>query len=392
MTLERPCAIPPSALLLPVGIGVAGGLACLLLTALSPAGLASAAALVAAGIVGGRWLQGRVTLQLDERRRECDGIHAERLAYWRVRLDDLLGANAAALPIWSRHIDTAREQTEGAITGLTERFAALVQALEAALGNSRAAAGDDGDITAAFGSSEADLNGVVMALQEALAHRQQGMQEIRALGGHVGEMKEMVDEVGRIAAQTRLLALNASIEAARAGESGRGFAVVAAEVRELSESAEATGRRITERIERITESIRGAIDDAGEATRLEEQTVSGARGNIAAALERLRRLTEGFSRSTAILREESGRIRSEIEAILVSLQFQDRVSQILNAASNTLDHFHASLPRLDEEDVSVASRVEGILAAMKASYTTTEQWSNHTGADTIGAEGGVTFF
>lgn len=44
----------------------------------------------------------------------------------------------------------------------------------------------------------------------------------------------MLERIGRISANTRLVALNASIEAARLGSEGRGFAVVAAEVRDLS--------------------------------------------------------------------------------------------------------------------------------------------------------------
>ncbi len=90
------------------------------------------------------------------------------------------------------------------------------------------------------------------------------MVEIESSAKNIEQMMKLIDE---IAAQTNILALNASIEAARAGQAGKGFAVVAQEVRSLAKRSAETSREIHTLIQSSNDQVGNGVrlvNDAGE--------------------------------------------------------------------------------------------------------------------------------
>ena len=87
--------------------------------------------------------------------------------------------------------------------------------------------------------------------------RVEGIAEnILALSEQTQQIGDIIATVNDIAAQSNILALNASVEAARAGEYGKGFAVVAVEVRNLAEQS----RQATTQVRAILSDIQKATN------------------------------------------------------------------------------------------------------------------------------------
>jgi methyl-accepting chemotaxis protein len=106
-----------------------------------------------------------------------------------------------------------------------------------------------------------------------------------------GEVHEIVDAIGDIAAQTHLLAFNAAIEAARAGEHGKGFSVVANEVRKLAEKSAGAAREIAKLINQTV----SRVDEGG---RLSVE-VEAAFARIVKSVVTTRESIAGIHESTA---------------------------------------------------------------------------------------------
>ncbi|QWT48800.1 hypothetical protein Azoinq_13380 [Azospira inquinata] len=310
-----------------------------------------------------------------------------------VGLDDLC---RQVLPVWGDHLGTVRRQAEDAIATLSSQFSTLAQRLNAAVEASRREV--EGDETHGLGvvldESEGRLQTVTQFLRSSLDNKQALLEEMGQLSSLTEQLRAMAEDVGKIASQTNLLALNAAIEAARAGEAGRGFSVVADEVRKLSNESGQTGSRIRETVGVVNSTIASALAAAEQYAKEEQQVISTAEGEVAGVLEGFRRSMESLGEASAHLQEESAGIGSEIAGVLVSLQFQDRIDQILSHVSRDMDKLKDLLSHPDTDEGQVPD-ARSWLGALEDTYTTAEQHAVHHGNAPGGSNpepAGITFF
>ncbi|HLA36280.1 MAG TPA: methyl-accepting chemotaxis protein [Rhodocyclaceae bacterium] len=186
-------------------------------------------------------------------------------------------------------------------------------------------------------------------LTESIAQRTQSVQAI-------------LSEIGAIAKQTNLLALNAAIEAARAGEAGRGFAVVADEVRDLSGRTTQFSQQINGLMQNMKTSVRQ--------TEVALQRMAGQDMNFALEskthVDDIIRTMEAQNatrlKALSSLGDIAGEVDMQVTRAVTALQFQDMVDQLLGhmgrrmeAIDDVSHHLGALAERLKRDAVDVAA-------------------------------------
>ena len=141
----------------------------------------------------------------------------------------------------------------------------------------------------------------------------------QAIGGIISTVEDL-------AAQSKMLAVNASIEASKAGEEGRGFTVVAQEVRSLSEQS----RRATTQVRGILNDIQKATGSAVLATEQATKTVEAGVRQSSAASESIAALGESVAESV----QAAAQIAATSQQQFVGMDQVAAAMESIRAASN----------------------------------------------------------
>lgn len=274
----------------------------------------------------------------------------------------------AVLPVWQQHVGTARTQLDDAVSELVRSFSSISEQFEAAgfKGADGSMAGDaDPNLLAVC---EKDLGQIIDVMNQIAARRDATAAGLQELNRATGELRDMAQDVARIAAQTNLLAINAAIEAAHAGDLGRGFGIVAKEIRSLSQLSAETASRITDRIGRVTSLMTETSEAGARAATDDKSAIEASNNGVAEVLSHMRQLNADGQ----MMRERGQVIRTDVERLIVSLQFQDRVNQVISVIEDDMARLHDALAR--SEAVPAPAQW---LDELQQRYTMREQRQRH---------------
>jgi len=179
----------------------------------------------------------------------------------------------------------------------------------------------------------------------AKEHRENAMSSIRELQNRmekasqdtqqIMKVKQIADEIGTIASQTRMLSLNAQIEAARAGTMGAGFAVVATEVGKLSDEID----RAVAEIDKINTQVQIAVSTLTEVL---EETIQFVSIEVVNDYDSFADLGEEYGNTTDTIHTqmlEIGKQSTQISQTIttVNADVQNIASMVSQMAENAND-------------------------------------------------------
>jgi len=166
------------------------------------------------------------------------------------------------------------------------------------------------------------------------------MQVFEQLQEQIRRISALTGELGTIAFNTKLLALNASVEAARAGEFGAGFSVVAGEVEALAADSNSCSAQVTDVVEQIKRQVNissGQLRESFQAMETLRDTLTTIDESYMGMKPHFEKLGENIDKQTSNLSSMDSLLNSlqqKISDVSTDTQDSRAVAESLVAAMN----------------------------------------------------------
>jgi len=298
-----------------------------------------------------------------------------------VQLRNAVAAHFGILPVVSAQLKDASHQVEQAVTQVGANFGSMVQrAREGVEQASRliGSAESEGGVEALIATSRTTLEGMLDRLIRDGEACTVLVARLDALERDMEQIGRALEDVDKIAFGNTILALNARIEAVHIGERGQGFELVAHELWSQAQKSKDITEGIRSTIVRLGTGAKAAQEELGKLACADRKLVAGLQHEVKGALGVLEDTHSRMRSSLADAARRGEALAAEISGAVVTLQFQDRVSQQIAHIVDALETMRAAVAR-PLEGLSPESGTQASVEVLSGTYTMGRERAIHAG-------------
>jgi methyl-accepting chemotaxis protein len=216
-------------------------------------------------------------------------------------------------------------------------------------------------------------------------------EKLSTLESSLAEVERTLEQMESFATDAKLVALNGQIEAERLGVAGRAFSVVAKETKSLATQADETSQSIRGLVKKLAGQLRETAIGIRERAELDSKSMSAAEREARSLLSEIESSHQRMVDSLGHMGGISSVLRNDIAKAVMSMQFQDRVSQRIAHVIETMEmldqYVHPDLTA--DRKVAAMTQSKAWLDEVSKRYTMdSERFASGDDDSCVGAEAG----
>lgn len=283
-------------------------------------------------------------------------------------------AACKVLEVLERQLEDVNQDVESSVAGVCNGFHGMAERAQSAVHSAK-------DVIGA-GSEDHGGAGLIDEIQQVLQYLLDGVKlscefsqdvssKLGRLESRLASVERELKAVEKIANKAKLVALNGQIEAARLGEQGLGFSVVAQETRTLAANAAETSDIIGISIKELAGDLREASSNIKDRAESDSNLFAESERKANGLLQDLQVSHAKMMQSIAKTTEISAQLRDDIGKSVMSMQFQDRISQRIGHVISTMNGLiqHVLPNDAPELEPAATQQSQRWLSEFAASYT-----------------------
>lgn len=243
------------------------------------------------------------------------------------------------LALMERQLSEVSKDVEESVVGVCNGFQGMVKRAQEAVATASDSVGASvsADGTDLISEMQDVLGVLIERIQNSCDFSLTVCERLSQLESRLEDIETTLTDIEELASRARLVALNGQIEAARLGDAGQAFRVVAQETKDLSGNAGDTSTAIRELIGTLVGEIKKTSAELKSRSAVDLETFQDSQQQAVKLLKDIfeshRHITASLNKTGAISHELS----REIGSAVMSMQFQDRVSQRIAHVTETLE-------------------------------------------------------